>query len=159
MVGLGDLPGGSFLSGANAISSDGITIVGVGRSGNDQGTDLNEAFRWTSEGGMQGLGFLPGGSFSNAFGVSSDGSTIVGWAAGQEGGGAFLGPNRKVSGRTSMSIDSRTPGRALFSSIESNWRRNDQSSESGSFMDRSGATTMSAASSVMRSSRVGSCGA
>ena len=39
----------------------------------------NEAFRWTSSGGMVGLGDLPGGGFSSdAFGVSYDGSVVVG---------------------------------------------------------------------------------
>ena len=48
-------------------------VVGYGNS--NSGT---EAFRWTSGGGMVGLGDLPGGSFSShAFGVSSDGSVVV----------------------------------------------------------------------------------
>jgi probable HAF family extracellular repeat protein len=38
-----------------------------------------EAFRWTPEGGMQGLGYLKAGSnYSRAFAVSRDGSTIAG---------------------------------------------------------------------------------
>lgn len=74
MVGLGDLPGGSFFSGARAISADGSTVVGGGRS--DAGA---EAFVWTAVGGMVGLGDLPGGAFdSTAYGVSADGSTVVG---------------------------------------------------------------------------------
>ena len=74
MVGLGDLPGGSFSSIANGISADGSVVVGRGASAS--GT---EAFRWTSGGGMVGLGDLPGGSFSSiANGVSADGSVVVG---------------------------------------------------------------------------------
>ena len=73
-MGLGDLPGGSFQSVANAVSADGSTVVGrgIGASG-------TEAFRWTIDGGMVGLGDLPGGEFrSVAFGVSADGSAVVG---------------------------------------------------------------------------------
>jgi len=73
MVSLGDLPGGETGSMANDISLDGSTIVGVGRSAIG-----DEAFRWTSGGGMEGLGFVPGDSWSTAYGVSADGSTIVG---------------------------------------------------------------------------------
>ncbi len=40
-----------------------------------------EAFRWTSGGGMVGLGDLPGGeSDSEANGVSADGSVVVGYS-------------------------------------------------------------------------------
>ena len=58
MVGLGDLPGGSFQSAAFAASSDGSVVVGLGYS------ELGEeAFRWTSDGNMIGLGDLAGGNF------------------------------------------------------------------------------------------------
>jgi probable HAF family extracellular repeat protein len=76
MVGLGDLPGGSFWSDAFAVSADGSTIVGYSRAGS--GT---QAFRWTAQDGMIGLGDLPGGgTISYALGISADGSTIVGYA-------------------------------------------------------------------------------
>jgi hypothetical protein len=40
-----------------------------------------EAFRWTAEAGMVGMGDLPGDVFwSEAFDVSADGSTAVGWS-------------------------------------------------------------------------------
>ena len=49
-----------------------------------------EAFRWTSDGGMVGLGDLAGGSFdSEAFGVSDDGSTVVGTSSSASGYEAF----------------------------------------------------------------------
>jgi probable HAF family extracellular repeat protein len=71
--GLGDLPGGSFSSTATAISADGSVVVGYSYSGSGY-----QAFRWTSSGGMVGLGNLAGGSESLAYGVSADGSVIVG---------------------------------------------------------------------------------
>ena len=60
-------------------SRDGSTIVGVGVS--ERG---NEAFRWTRETGMVGLGDLPsGGFFSEANDVSADGKVVVGRSAGR----------------------------------------------------------------------------
>jgi probable HAF family extracellular repeat protein len=52
-------------------SSDGSVVVGDSRS---------QAFRWTSNEGMVGLGFLPGGpgNYSEALDVSADGSIVVG---------------------------------------------------------------------------------
>ena len=85
MVGLGDLEGGVFRSGANAVSADGSFIVGWGISGN--GT---EAYRWTEETGMVGLGDLAGGSFSSqATAVSASGTIIVGSAMTARGTEAF----------------------------------------------------------------------
>ncbi len=74
---LGFLPGNlsSPSSFANGVSSDGTTVVGFGNSVNG----WREAFRWTAETGMEGLGDLDGGYFvSHATAVSSDGSVIVG---------------------------------------------------------------------------------
>jgi len=77
--GLGDLYGGDFHSHALSISADGSTVVGYSNS-----TTGDEAFRWTSTDGMQGLGNLassnPDWTMSSAFDVSSDGSVIVGWS-------------------------------------------------------------------------------
>jgi probable HAF family extracellular repeat protein len=75
MVGMGDLPGGDFISEANAASADGSVIVGRSSSANGN----SEAFRWTSGGGMVGLGNFPGDYFqSNATGVSANGNVVVG---------------------------------------------------------------------------------
>lgn len=71
MQGLGDLPGGNYYSTAKGVSSDGSVIVGEGYSSSGY-----EAFRWTSGGGMMGLGNLGGSSTANA--VSADGSIVVG---------------------------------------------------------------------------------
>jgi probable HAF family extracellular repeat protein len=53
------------------VSTDGSVMVG---------TVSGEAFRWTASGDMGGLGFLapPPGQVSEAFGVSPDGSVVVG---------------------------------------------------------------------------------
>jgi probable HAF family extracellular repeat protein len=67
-MGVGDLPGGSFMSRANGISADGTTVVGASRSAAGL-----EAFRWTVDEGMTGLGFLPGGEYrSEALDVAGD---------------------------------------------------------------------------------------
>lgn len=49
-----------------------------------------EAFRWTPEAGMEPLGQLTAGHPSEATGVSSDGTTIVGWGYASAAGGAGL---------------------------------------------------------------------
>ncbi|HWP30628.1 MAG TPA: hypothetical protein VNK96_02740 [Fimbriimonadales bacterium] len=85
LVGLGDLPGGSFRSIAWGVSGDGSIVVGESNSANGI-----EAFRWTESDGMQGLGDLAGGGFfSAAYGVSADGSTIVGQSMSSKGTEAF----------------------------------------------------------------------
>lgn len=73
MVGLGDLPGGNFSSYARDISADGSVIVGTG----DSATGF-EAFRWTSGGGMVGLGNLYYTTRGHANAVSGDGSVVGG---------------------------------------------------------------------------------
>lgn len=72
VLGLGRLPsvspGGP--APAKAISADGSVVVGLSEG---------QAFRWTSVGGMVGLGFLSADrTYSHANGVSADGSVIVG---------------------------------------------------------------------------------
>src|SRR5688572_24003293 len=79
--GLGDLAGGAFMSRAIGISADGSVVVGSSAS-----TAGDQAFRWTSGGGMVGLGDLPGGAFaSTAHDVSADGTVIVGSSASPSG--------------------------------------------------------------------------
>ncbi len=73
LTGLGDLPGNSFSSIAYGVSADGSVVVGNGYS-----TSGFEAFRWTEAGGMEGLGYLTGGSYSQASDVSANGSVVVG---------------------------------------------------------------------------------
>ncbi|MHC4441635.1 MAG: hypothetical protein ACYTA5_03490 [Planctomycetota bacterium] len=83
-TGLGDLPGGGTGSAAWGVSADGSVIVGYSLS-----TSGNQAFRWTQEEGMIGLGNLPGGYVSAAENASADGSVIVGSAFATPGPEAF----------------------------------------------------------------------
>lgn len=86
MVGLGDLPGGDFLSDAYDVSADGSVIVGRGNS-----VAGFEAYCWTQGSSMVGLGDLPGGTFSSyAKGISADGSVVVGQGSSASGSEAFL---------------------------------------------------------------------
>jgi len=66
-------PGYAFQSYAEAASADGSVVVGGSSSGSS-----SEAYRWTSAGGMIGLGYLPGAIQSAAADVSADGSIVVG---------------------------------------------------------------------------------
>ena len=81
MVGLGDLPGGSFYSAAYGLSADGSTVAGLYHSG---------AFRWTTGTGMLSLSSPPAAvSPSWAFGASDNGSVIVGYGSSASGTEAF----------------------------------------------------------------------
>lgn len=71
-VALGNLGGWSV---PRAISNDGSVIVGQSLNGSSR----YEAFKYEN-GTISGLGFLTGGTVSNATGVSADGSVIVGYA-------------------------------------------------------------------------------
>jgi len=85
---MGFLPGGNSPGhGAAAdVSADGKVIVGESSSG----SVYSEAFRWTAEFGMEGLGDLPGGDFSStATGVSANGTVIVGVGHSELGSEAF----------------------------------------------------------------------
>jgi len=75
---------GDDASEAFAVSGDGETVVGRTHfNSQESGLDTSEAFRWTQAEGLVGLGDLPDGWFgSTAYGVSEDGSVIVGAATG-----------------------------------------------------------------------------
>lgn len=80
MTGLGDLPGDSFFSEAHAVSADGSVVVGFGQAAGGR-----RAFRW-AEGNMQDLGNLCPVGESSAWGVSHDGSVVIGQAFSCSGG-------------------------------------------------------------------------
>ncbi len=86
MIGLGDLPGGAYFSSAEDISADGNTVVG--RSSTGMGGFGEEAFIWDPDRGVRNLRELLINDFGadlsqwllvDAFGISDDGRTIVGW--------------------------------------------------------------------------------
>jgi uncharacterized membrane protein len=86
-------PGLSASAAAEAVSADGRVIVGESRSVLS-GNGL-EAFRWTAEGGTQGLGDLPGGAFQSwAFALSADGRVIAGRATIEGPSGPFGGGSK-----------------------------------------------------------------
>lgn len=90
MVGLGNLKGGLFDGLATAASADGSVIVGRSSSTLAPNT-FGEAFRWTAATGMVGLGVLTQSGFvySMGWGVSDDGTVVVGTAATALGHEAF----------------------------------------------------------------------
>ncbi|MFO0900603.1 MAG: dockerin type I domain-containing protein [Pirellulales bacterium] len=94
MQGLGHLhPEAAYVgSVAYDVSADGSVVVGVSSVLQIGGLVSTEAFRWTKESGiMQSLGDLPGdGLFSTAYGVSGDGSLVVGSGRDASGERAFI---------------------------------------------------------------------
>lgn len=67
------------VSRAFGVAADGTTVVG---SSDTKPAQFSEAFRWTVDEGMVGLGHLPGlDGFSTAFATSADGSIVVGTSA------------------------------------------------------------------------------
>lgn len=78
-------PPGSLSSSALGVSSDGLTVVG--NSTSRMANCGSEAFRWSSNVGIVGLGDLPGNCFGSSAGaVSADGSVIVGTGSSQLSG-------------------------------------------------------------------------
>jgi probable HAF family extracellular repeat protein len=71
-ISLGTLTGGTFSSG-EAISLDGVTIVGYGNT-----SGVTVPFRWTELGGMVSLGLPAGAIEARARAVNGDGRVVVG---------------------------------------------------------------------------------
>jgi probable HAF family extracellular repeat protein len=119
MVSLGNLPDGSLRqTSALSVSADGSVIVGYGDPGS--GWDNYKNFRWTQSTGMASLGSLNGATHNIAFGVSADGSVVVGdsvqqafrWT--QSGGITGLG---FLSGQTNSSaVDVSADGSVVVGS-------------------------------------------
>jgi uncharacterized membrane protein len=73
---LGDLPGGHFYSEAGDISSDGAIVVGAS---DIEGNELfTEAYRWSREGGLMGLGTELSVRGTIGYAISGDGKVIAG---------------------------------------------------------------------------------
>jgi probable HAF family extracellular repeat protein len=80
MEDLDTLPGYNR-SEARSVSGDGLVVVGAAFNLSDKYHAYeHRAFRWTVAGGMQDLGTLSGYKWSLAYGVSADGSVVVGVA-------------------------------------------------------------------------------
>jgi hypothetical protein len=73
---VGHLPGANSTWGR--LSNDGTVVSGTSREVSSSGILHSEAYRWTADGGIVGLGFAPGTTSNDAWGMSGDGSTIVG---------------------------------------------------------------------------------
>jgi probable HAF family extracellular repeat protein len=128
MIGLGDFPGPAVQSEANAVSGDGLTVVGYGTGVSTGGGSTALAFKWTAATGLLALDDLPGGDdLSIAGGISFDGSSIVGTGStsvGDNGYRAVLwqggGPARAIddrprSGASNISPDGSTVvGQQIF---------------------------------------------
>jgi probable HAF family extracellular repeat protein len=85
-------------SGAYAVSTDGLTVVGgANPSGSDPGG--TQAFLWTQPTGMVNLGVLPGDKASVATGVNGDGSVVVGYSSPVEATNPRIGLKLSVPAR------------------------------------------------------------
>ena len=74
-----------------------------------------EAFRWTSAGGMQPLGDLPGGgTYSYSAGVNGDGSVVVGHATSAFGTEAFRWTATTTASRGTSASTARSSSAAAL---------------------------------------------
>ena len=103
MVGLGDLAGGNFSGQANAVSEDGSVVVGRSSSARGAGPTRLEAFVWTQESGLQGLGFLDGEAISSAEAVSATDAPWSGVRAAAERPWVLSGRKRRACDRSKRS--------------------------------------------------------
>ena len=112
MQGLGFLSSPPLFSAARGLSADGR--VAVGYSEYDPGR--YEAFRWTQASGMQGLGVLLPDKESRAFGISADGSTIVGMSGTLNNPRSVMWPPGSgpvALGPTNIAYDASATGRII----------------------------------------------
>lgn len=85
-VGIPYLGGTNYVYGSAAgVSADGSKVAGA----SSNAADGIQAFLWTEADGTLAIPFLSGGSSSEAYGISADGSTIVGYSDGDLGSRAF----------------------------------------------------------------------
>jgi hypothetical protein len=130
MIGLGDLPGGTFNGTARDVSADGTVVVGQSNTGAEPPAHF-EAFIWTAESGMvrivdvlQSRGVdTTGWILQVATGVSADGKTIAGHGINPSGEReAWVAhipdlPPPSVTGITVYNTD-LTPGEQLVKALE-----------------------------------------
>ncbi len=119
MVGLGDLPGGVFNSGAINVSPGGDIVIGI--SSVEGGT---EAFRWTGGSGMRGLGFLnPELKQSAPTAITNDGTIVGSSLIGREIVGHYEFTNEPIYKDTLAAFiwDAAHGMRNLQSVLESNY--------------------------------------
>ncbi len=88
---LGEVPGGEHRPNALGVNADGSVVVGYDSAGP---TGYNwQAWRWTANTGMVGMGYIGGSDptydFSNCYDVSADGTVIVGHTESPQGRQAF----------------------------------------------------------------------
>jgi probable HAF family extracellular repeat protein len=115
--GLGDLPGGIYRSLSWGISGDGSVVTGSSRS-TDPANGF-EAFRWTRETGMSGLGFLQGAPTSSSRGISAYGKTIYGFSL--PAGGFYWTPGNGTASLGSIvtPLGASADGSILVGSVNS----------------------------------------
>lgn len=87
---LGVLPGRTDSTAFGGVSADGSVVAGYSYTVNGSQLSGFEGFVWDATNGMRGLGQLPGGSGSEVWAISDDGSTIVGAGDSSSGFQAFI---------------------------------------------------------------------
>lgn len=109
---------------ASGVSSDGSVVVGSfprpDPANPSQHTE--ESFRWTLETGMVGLGWLTGYSASNAYGVSADGSTVVGICYGVARSPAFRWKDGVMTDLGGLTADDHSSTAYATATSSDGWR-------------------------------------
>jgi uncharacterized membrane protein len=88
MVGLDSLGAPYGHSRAFGVSADGSVVVGDTLWPRPEWWWGSQAFRWSEDEGMIGLGFLPGSTMTTAVATSADGSVVVGYGTSAIFGGS-----------------------------------------------------------------------
>lgn len=117
MVDLGTIGGIAGFSTANAISGDGLVVVGESAVPKTDNQFYSHAFRWTLDGGMVDLGTLGNtAGYSRATATNSDGTVVVGQSTTLQDstGNSFTHAFRWMNA-TGM-VDIGTPGNAIGNS-------------------------------------------
>lgn len=128
IVGLDSLGAPYGHSRAFGVSGDGAVIVGDTKWPAPDVSWASQAFRWTAETGMVGLGFLPGTKWTTAVAASMDGSVIVGYSSTTFGSrhtafrwtaaDGMIELGEKAPGGTSTAYDVSADGTVIVGSID-----------------------------------------